>query len=193
MFYYPNRPILSSADPDNPMNPGPKLLRSLEREERYVAEQKWNGDNVMIYPDTMTFLNRQGSPMRYQPSPQVIKEFKNFPKGCIINGELMHYKTKEIKNKIILHCVMAWKGKPLFGKTWGDSRKILDAIPDGESVTVSRVWRKGFWKLYKEADGKVIEGIILKDPKGSLVFSTTPIPDVPWMRKFRVPSKKYNF
>jgi hypothetical protein len=92
---------------------------------------------------------------------------------------------------------MAWDGSYLIGKTWGDSRDLLEAaINDGLSgphVQVSKVWTGGFWDLFQAADGTVIEGIILKDPTGQLVFSTTPIQDVHWMRKVRKPCKKYKF
>jgi hypothetical protein len=60
-------------------------------------------------------------------------------------------------------------------------------------LLLSRTWKTGFWNLFKRADGKIIEGIVLKNPAGKLVHSTTPIDDVPWMKKIRVPSKKYSF
>jgi hypothetical protein len=92
---------------------------------------------------------------------------------------------------------MAWDGKYLIGKSWGDSRAILEkCVEDGLSgphVKISPVWRSGFWNLFQDADGAIIEGIILKDPTGKLVFSATPPRDVPWMLKIRKPCKKYNF
>jgi hypothetical protein len=93
--------------------------------------------------------------------------------------------------------MMAFKGKYLIGKTWGDSRTLLDEAVSvglsGEHVQISKVWDSGFFDLFQEADGSIIEGIILKDPKGKLVFSATPIKDVPWMLKVRKPCKKYKF
>ena len=193
LYYYPNRPILIAADPDNPMNPKPDYLNELEASGQYIAEQKWNGDNALIYTSSREFWNRSKRKLKYQPTPEVIKELNKWPKRCLLNAELVHTKTKSIKNKIIVHCVMVWKNKCLNGKTWGDSRKLLESMPSGKHVIVSPVWKKGFWDLYQAADGSEIEGIILKNPSGKLIFSTTPISDVPWMRKVRKKSKKYAF
>lgn len=92
---------------------------------------------------------------------------------------------------------MTWKGKHLIGKTWGDSRDILNECIEkglsGEHIQISKVWNSHFWELFKNADGKTVEGIILKDPKGKLVFSAVPIKDVSWMLKIRKPCKKYPF
>ena len=103
----------------------------------------------------------------------------------------MNYRTIGIKDILIVHCIMAWKGKLLLGKTWGDSRKILDDQPSGAHVQVSPTYKTGFWNLFEEADGQTIEGIIIKRLAGKLIFSCTPIDDVSWMFKFRKPCKKY--
>jgi hypothetical protein len=60
-------------------------------------------------------------------------------------------------------------------------------------VKLSEVWTCGFWDLYGRADGAIVEGIVLKDPRGVLKFSTTPLADVSFMRKVRKPCKKYSF
>jgi len=197
LYYYPNRPVLVPPDPKDPLDPKPDYLNSLEASGKYIAEQKWNGDNTLIFTDTMTFWNRQKEKLRYAPSVGVREELERWPKESLINAELVHNKTKTIKDLIIVHCIMVWKDELLLGKTWGDSRKILDDCVEaglsGPHVRVSPVWGSGFWGLYREADGEIIEGIILKNPTGKIVFSTTPINDVPWMMKIRKPSKKYAF
>ena len=194
LYYFPNRPVLVAADPKNPLNPSPDWLNEQEATGKYVAEQKWNGDNALIYTDTMEFWNRHHRQLKYRPPPEVLAELEKWPKGALLNAELVHSKTKTVKNFVLVHCIMGWEGEPLIGKTWGDSRAILETMPSGEHVKVSPVWKKGFWQLYKEADGAIIEGIILKDPTGKLVFSaSTPPPDVPWMRKVRKGCKKYAF
>ena len=200
MYYYPNRPILIPPDPENPMNPSPDYINSLEATGKYVAEQKWNGDNVEIYTDDLSFWNRKGELHRYQPLPETKKALKKFPKGAIINLELVNYRTKLIKDFLLIHSLLAWRGSVLAGKTWGDARLILEdffetqhAALDGSGLHLSPVWKSGFWKLFEEADGETIEGIILKDPKGKLIISASKIADVPYMLKIRKPSKKYNF
>jgi hypothetical protein len=193
LFYYPNRPILVPPDPDQPLKPRPDYINSLEASGRFVAEKKWNGDNVCIHTSGLEFYNRRGQRHRYVPTPEVRDELEKFPKQAIVNAELVHYKTKKIKNTIICHSVLAWNGRPLSGKTWGDARDILEDQEFGNQVQLSPVWKSGFWQLFKDADGEVIEGIILKDPTGKLVISATKIPDVSYMLKIRKPSKKYPF
>lgn len=193
LYFYPNRPILVPPDPKNPLDPKPDYINSLEKSGKFIAEQKWNGDNALLYTSEMQFFNRKKEPHRYVPSDEVREELEIFPKKSILNLELVHYKTKTIKHLLVVHCVMAWKGKLLTGRTWGDSRKILEDQEFGTHVILSPVWKKGFWKFFQETDGEIIEGIVLKNPLGKLIFSTTPIKDVSWMLKIRKPSKKYNF
>ena len=197
-YWYPNRPTLMPADPANVYNPGRAYIDSLEASKLYVAELKWNGDNTLIYTDTDTWWNRHKEHLNYRPSPEVIEEMhKVFPTGCIVNAETVNRCTKNIKNKIVVHCLMAYKGQLLLGKTWGDSRKILEDLDFSgcTHVKLSQTHKTGFWDLFQSAwhGGPEIEGIILKNPKGKLVFSTNqkPAEDVSWMMKIRKPSKKY--
>lgn len=202
IYFYPNRPILVPPDPKNPLEPKPNYINQLEKTGKYIAEQKWNGDNALIYtgesPANPVIYNRHKEKLkRYTPDDETKEELSLWPKNSILNAEIVHNRTKNIKNLIIVHCIMAWKGTYLTGKTWGQSRKILEEmIKNGLSgihVQISKTWKKGFWNLFQQTDGNIIEGIILKNPSGKLVFSTTPIKDVPWMLKIRKPCAKYNF
>jgi hypothetical protein len=187
------------ADPANVYNPGRAYMDSLERSGLYVGEFKWNGDNTLIYTDTDTWWNRHQEHLKYHPSPEVTNEIhKIFPAGCIVNAETVNRCTRNVKDKIVVHCLMAYKGQLLLGKTWGDSRKILENDLDFSGcahVILSQTFKTGFWDRFQEAwhAGPELEGIILKNPKGRLVFSTSqkPAEDVSWMMKFRRPSKKY--
>lgn len=185
LYYYPNRPTL--------MPPDKGKIEALENTGEYVAERKFNGDNILIFTDTMQIWNRRKERHRFIPSPAMREELNKWPKHSLLNAELMNYRTKLIKDIIIVHCVMVWEGNVLNGKTWGDSRKILDDQPSGAHVQVSQVYKKGFWKLFQEADGETIEGIIIKRLAGKLIFSCTPIADTSFMIKIRKPCKKYRF
>jgi hypothetical protein len=211
-YYYPNRPTLIPADPANPMAPKPDYLNSLESQNKYRAEYKWNGDNTFIYTDDLSFWNRDRKRLCYTPHPDVLKELKQFPKGCILNAETMHRHTKTTKHLIIVHSVMAWKGKLLTGKTWGDARHLLEEqswLPRtvgtqlsycchvllAESIPSGGIVSGIFWRMFQEACrcDDSIEGIILKDPTGLLQFSSTKLADVSYMMKIRKPCKKYSF
>ena len=196
LYYYPNRPTLVPPDPKNPLNPQSDYINSLEASNKYVAGLKWNGDNCQIFTDDMSFWNRQKARLKYVPIPEVRAELERFPKGCILNAELMHNKTKTMKNTFIVHCLMAYKNKPLIGRSWGDSRKILETFKYGSHVRLEELHKEGFWKLFQwacESGGELIEGLVLKNPAGLLKLSATPLDDVSWMLKIRKPSKKYSF
>lgn len=205
-FYYPNRPTLVPPDPNNPLNPSSDYIDSLEASGKYIAEFKWNGDNTTVDTTDMKFYNRQGQILSYKPHPDLLKELSVFPKGCLLNGELMHRHTVNTKDLLILHCIMAWEGKPLFGKTWDDSRELLVNmdLPQTdwfqldcykEHLLTATDYEQGFWYMFEAAQecGTEIEGIVLKNPKGKLIFSVNPIDDVSWMVKIRKPSNKYSF
>jgi hypothetical protein len=186
IYYYPNRPVL--------IPPDKAYIDNLESSGQYVGEFKWNGDNTLLDTNKPTeFWNRYKERHRFVPNEIMREELSKWPKDMVINAELMNYRTKEIKNTLIVHCVMVWNGQPLIGKTWGDSRKILDDMLDGSQVQISKIFQTDFWDKFEKADGITIEGIILKQLAGKLVFSTTPINDVSFMYKIRKPSKKYPF
>jgi hypothetical protein len=107
--------MLIPADPADPMNPKPDYLNSLEKSGTYIAEQKWNGDNALLYTDTMTIWNRHKGLLHYTPTPEVVEELQRFPKGSIINFECVHSKTIAVKHSLFVHCVLAWRGKLLVG------------------------------------------------------------------------------
>lgn len=185
IYYYPNRPLLYTPKKDT--------VDNLEN-NGYIAELKWNGDNLILDTSTGTIWNRfKKKYNRYRPSPQVLKEAKIFPKDSLINFELMHFHTPDIKDRWIVHCVMAWKGEYLIGESWAKSRQLLaEILPEPsdlqnikEHVVLSPIYHEGFWDILTQADGKVIEGIVCKDPAGKLVFNTTKSINVPWMIKFR--------
>lgn len=194
-YYYPNRPRLIPPDPDNPLDPKPDYLNSLEQSGKYIAELKWNGDNCLIYtgPDPV-FWNRHGTRLKYVPSLEVQSGISKLPPDCVLNAELVHNRTKTVKHTLIVHCIMVWKGKPLIGKTWGYSRKLLEGLTVWNSgLQLSEIFQSGFWDIFQTTDGKIHEGLVLKDQSGILQFSTRPIPDVSWMLKVRKPCNKYSF
>lgn len=74
LFYYPNRPTLIPPDPVNPASPAPDYLNSLEARGVFLAEQKFNGDNIYIHTNTMEFWTRHKTKHRYTPPPEVMEE-----------------------------------------------------------------------------------------------------------------------
>ena len=75
-YYYPNRPSLIPPDPKNPLDPSPEYLTKLEKTGRYFAERKWNGDNTMIFTDTMELWNRKRGKLKYRPDGKILEELE---------------------------------------------------------------------------------------------------------------------
>ena len=152
LFYYPNRPTLIPPDKNR--------IDALEKTGEYVAEKKFNGDNVLIDTDTHNFWNRKKKRHRFVPSIAMSLELGKWPKHSILNAELMNYRTIGIKDILIVHCIMAWKGKLLLGKTWGDSRKILDDQPSGAHVQVSPTYKTGYGISLKKPTAKRLKELL---------------------------------
>ena len=185
--------MLIPPDPLNPLNPKPDYINNLEHSGKYIAEKKYNGDNVLYYTNTKQFWNRHKNLLHYIPCLTMKEELCKLPENCILNGELLHNKTKETKHTLIIHCIMVWNNKPLIDKTWKYSRNLLEKLTFGNHIQLSPLWTSNFFNLWSQTDGYTIEGIILKNPKGILKISTSYIPDVSWMLKIRKPNKKYSF
>jgi hypothetical protein len=189
--------MLVPPDPKDPLNPKPDYINSLDASKKYIAEQKWNGDNCLIYTagpgSSLELWNRHKARLKYVPTPEMVATIKRWPPNSVINAELVHSKTKTVKNTLIVHSALVWEGKPLIGKTWGDARKLIEGLNYSDNVRLSQIWQSGFWALFLAAEMPVIEGIVLKNPLGRLVISTTPVSDVSFMLKIRKPCKKYSF
>ena len=179
VYFYPNRPTL--------IPPDRSYIQKLENTGRYIAERKWNGDNVLYNTTTQEFWNRHKARHRYVPSADVKAELDRFPKGAVLNAELVNYRTKTVKDLIVVHAIMVYNDHPLIGSSWGASRNLLESFTYGDHVKLSEVFKSDFWERFQEADGNIVEGIILKEIGGKLVFSATPPKDVPWMKKVRKP------
>jgi hypothetical protein len=163
---------------------------------------------IYVSSGKVEFWNRHGRQLKYQAPASLIQDIKaQIPDDSIVNAELLHSKTKNVKDTLVIHCIVKWSGKLLSGETWGHSRMlIVSNLTSTNHLIISPIKLDGFWDLFQtrhglRADGStiqdkdscLIEGIVLKDPAGIMRYSTTPQTDVSWMLKIRHPSKKYSF
>ena len=125
----------------------------------------------------------------------------------VLVAEIMHSKTKTIKDTIFVHDLLVWDNNYLTGITFEDRQKILAShmIPISEAPThficdkKDKVWfakcfSKDFENLFWSIkDITIDEGLVLKDPKAKLIACYKPSSNSSWQVKIRHKSKKYLF
>ncbi len=204
MNYFPPKPILISIDQP--------LFSELELREDVVAEPKYNGTRLILKRLAVggyEFWNRDGEQLKYDPSHELVSQLGQieWEGECVLDGELMHFKTKTIKHCIIIFDVFMWNGLPTTGFTFSQRRKLLeDKLGSNEArfflrkngVILAPQWKGGpqaeFRKLYKELiQNDEIEGLVIKSLKAKVVLGRTASKEVPTMWKVRKPGPTYRF
>ena len=128
-------------------------------------------------------------------------------KWFVLCAELMHSKTKEIKNTIYIHDMLVWQSEMLLESTFRERQVILDErlktnveahshyVVDAEGkIWYAKRFEKNFngiWVSIKEP--KIDEGLVLKNPEGKLRACLTEKENASWQVKCRHQHKHYNF
>lgn len=161
----------------------PGALASYEN-KGYIAQRKFNGTRNLVYVPLSRecyLMGRHGeSHKNYSLSSEQqisILELKLDPaKEYVFDSELMHHKTKNLKDVIVLYDLL-WSGDYLFGVSQLDRLKELRDIcgdpgclePQGRGLVV----HKNLWlaetftdefefRFYEAYDMDGIEGVILR-------------------------------
>lgn len=118
-FFYPPQPTR--------LWPNAPILKQFERDQNYVSEIKYNGWRLEIHidPKCPIFYNRQGTIININPK---IFDFKNVPPLTVFDGELVHFRTKDVKNVIVLWDCMFWDGKDLRNLHLEQRQPFLDVF-----------------------------------------------------------------
>jgi len=218
--YFPPKPLLITIDQP--------LFSELEMRKDVVAEPKYNGDRLVLMRFSYTglfptavrnqyeFWNRYGEQLRkYSPSNELIKQLNGVAWNgeCTLDGELLHFKTKKVKNCIILFDDFIWNGEPKLNSSFDERRSLLEskvAIPEdcianplnglfkNDTVRLAPQVRGGrkdcfrnFYEMLIKHDE--IEGIVIKSLKARVILGRTESPVVPYMWKVRKPGPTYRF
>lgn len=196
--------------PESAVDPG-SLGFYLKR--GWVAQFKKNGtcSIIAISPDKeFTAMTRHETPHKAWQLTEYHKQelSRLFPEKCwiVLIAEILHNKTKTIKNTIFIHDIVVWNTF-LLGSAFMDRQKILDdhLLTNVEAKThyvcdrQGQIWfAKRFITGFKELfdgieDTRIDEGLVLKDPKGKLRSCDSPNKNSSWQVKVRHPSKNYQF
>ena len=199
IYYYPNRPILIS--PDNPS------VELKSNDINWDAEIKWNGDRLVLQKqenpnkknfENFVFFNRENDVLKYAPIKELMEELKalNLPPETQLDGELLHNKTKKIKNRIIFYDIYILGGHNVTGilQERRDILKLLFNDKKFKHIEIAERFETGFTEKFKEViTREECEGLVLKNKTGKIVFNTIKSPDVCWQNKIRREHKNYKF
>lgn len=202
-IYYPPKPLLISIDQP--------LFSELEKRPDTIAEPKYNGtrlilkrivdDGVLLKPH-YEFWNRHGKQIKYQPSKEILEQLDliEWKEDCALDGELVHFKTKKIKNFIVIFDIYLWDGFPTTGFSFKQRRKLLEEkfkiLTEicAHNVVLAPQWGNNFQKVYNELiQHEEIEGLVIKSLNAKVELGRSESPVVKTMWKVRKPAKNYRF
>lgn len=201
LYFYPNKPIL--IHPDSPQ------IKEKSDDHSWWAEVKKNGTRLCLRKDkqeaskhksfnNFVFWNRHKEVLNYDPSQSLLDELNSFkiPEGTHIDAELMHFKTKNIKNLIYVYDIYWYKGIQVT-ETLETRRKMIEdifGIESSKHFEVAKKFDSDFVTVFKEVTiQEENEGIVMKSKKGLINWNLKVCPEVWWQLKVRKPSKSYQF
>lgn len=198
-YLYPPRP-------EDAVLPG---MLDFYETRKWLAQVKKNGTCtvIMVSPDKrIKFMTRHNTDHKqWSPTPEILEPFLQLPnRWFYFCGELLHNKTKNIKNTLYLFDLLVSNDITLIGTTYLDRYqemlslfKIADVQPQ-YSIVSNNLWiannyRLGFRVLFDSLKNTEDEGIVLRDPKATLAVCCSEKSNNNWVVKCRKQSKGYGF
>jgi ATP-dependent DNA ligase len=158
-YYYPNLP--NRVAPNNPF-----FLR-LDNDPEWVAGVKKNGWHVLIDSRKANMLwtrNKTEIPDRLTELRREIALL--IPENTIVDGELIHKRTINIKGRLYLFDIIVYRGKELHNLPLRERRKYLDDImcnnvcPEIEKEIQVQIGKRLLYEQSIQAEDE--EGIVIK-------------------------------
>jgi len=200
IYYYPNKPIL--------IHPTSTVVEDKSNDDDWWAEVKKNGTRLCLWKskedsgkfksyDDFIFWNRHKSVLKYEPSKEILEELNslNIPEGTHIDAELLHHKTKNIKNFIYVYDIYRYKGKQVY-ESLEVRRNMLEEMFSGtyQHIELAKRYFTDFRGVFNEViKTPENEGLVMKNKKSSIVWCLKDCLEVPWQLKIRKASGSYQF
>ena len=193
-YFYPEQPKLLVR--------GQPLFTDLSENPLWVAEPKYNGQRTMLHiiDGVAEFWGRHGKKLTYKPSKEMEEALKTFPNVgyYLLDGELRHNKTKNVKDKLVLWDVIIHNNKLLNDKPyWARRSLLLDlglTINDLMIISLIKQYKENFQKAF---DGLMpfeeFEGLVLKNTQGKLNLGVKSCPESRWMFKVRKKTGRHRY
>lgn len=191
-YFYPERPRLIHIDQP--------LCQKLSDSKEWIAELKYNGSRLQLHciDREVQFWNRHGERMAYKPTEEIQEILPGiYSKGySLFDGELRHNKTVGVRHKIILYDVFIWHDDLLIGKPFWYRRNLLEKIlaPNGEPIGIPEQFGSEFRSVFNRVTTQPeIEGLVMKNTRGTLQLSRNAPVNSRWMCKVRKANGSYRF
>jgi hypothetical protein len=199
--------------PPRPEKAIPMALLGFYEKKNFWAQKKKNGTYCVIYQrgEEVHFRTRhpdsnEGRHKAWTPKQQHVDFFKKRgDRWNVYCAELLHSKTKHIKDQLFLFDILVKDGEQLVGSTFAERQEILKwiwAIPMkqedddqyriGEFVSIAKNFTGGFSYLFNKLKPED-EGLVIKDPNSKLEPCFRVLANSTWQVKARITSKNYSF
>lgn len=160
-YLYPCKP--------NTLSPTSRLFDELDRDPRWIAEVKKNGWRCLAAKEEgkLTLWTRHRTTVR-EPLDDLREALRGLPDGTVLDGELIHHRTRGTKGVLYLFDMLAFKGNLLVGFPLSGRRGSLeivfkDYLAGCPGVVLAEQVRLGKKRLYLDSiEGDENEGIVLK-------------------------------
>ena len=164
-YFYPPQPTR--------LWPQSSLFKKLNDNPLWDAELKYNGWRCLIFKENnkIYIYNRHGTIININ-SKLFLSHFINIPNYTIFDSELLNFRTKDLKNTIVIFDCPFYDNTDLRRKTLKIRRQYLDAfkmVPKTlRQYKKSKIYRiqqfaTGFERLYKfTLDSQIVEGVVIK-------------------------------
>jgi ATP-dependent DNA ligase len=169
-YYFPCAP--------NRLSPTSDLFRRLDNDPAWTAEVKKNGWRCLAYKEggALTLWTRHHTTIN-DPLPEIRGLLTDMlPDGCVIDGELLQNRTKQIKGVYYVFDLLVVNGKSITGHPLWDRRQFLETIlwtamskiadrgGNVHPIYLATQYQIGKVKLYYDSiTGEENEGIVLKN------------------------------
>jgi len=164
-FFYPPQP--------KRIWPESSYFKRLDRSPLWAGEIKYNGWRLLLNKnDKLNLFNRHATIIDINPTI-FESAFKKVPKNTVFDGELVEFRTTELKNIIVFWDCMFWDGKDLRQLPLSERRKYLkfDLAPEILTTTShpqifrTQQFKTGLIDLYNKIvtrNDPVEEGLVIK-------------------------------
>lgn len=176
-FFYPPQPFR--------IWPNAPLLTTLNQDPNWISEIKYNGWRLLIFIENdIRLFNRHHKEIQIDKSI-FQQHFEHVPHGTVFDGELVHFRSSDVKNTIIIWDTPFYNGQDLRRTPLINRKQHLDhfrvapkTIKRNQKVNVyrSQSFHSNFKQLYSHIIDKkdtLEEGIVLKNLNSFYDFSLT--------------------
>ncbi len=182
-YLYPCKP--------NPLSLDSPFLDELDKDVRWIGEIKKNGWRCLIHRDKEVILWTRHKTVIHEPLAALRDSLRAVPEDTILDGELIHFRTQDVKGVLYLFDILVHKGRQLTHLPLADRRKILEEVAGGlTGVELAQQVRVGKKALYHRALlDPVNEGIVLKKIDSPYLVSEKRCLQNPFWLKVKRPEK----